>query len=88
MDCPVCEKLSEAKPENNCKHRTPLNMGYGFGAVSGWLGIGITYRCPDCAETLWFNEDIECYEHEIQKNKVKKDQNKQWGECVARGEYE
>jgi hypothetical protein len=88
MDCPICEKLSEKKTQNNCKHRVPMVIGYGFGRVSGWLGIGATYRCPDCSETLWFDEDYECSENEISKNKIKKDQNKIWGECVARGEFE
>lgn len=86
--CGICEKLSEEKPINKCKHRTPLFMGYGFGRVSGWRGIGITYRCPDCSETLWFEEDYECDDDERAANKIKKEENKLWGEAVARGDYD
>lgn len=86
--CPICEKLSEDKPKNTCEHRTPLFMGYGFGRVSGWVGIGITYRCPDCSETLWFEEDNECHEDEIESNKIKKQQNEKWGKAVKEGLYD
>lgn len=85
INCRICV---ESKEENNCSHRLPLQMGYGFGRVSGWSGIGLTYRCPDCAETLWFAEDFECSSGEIERNKAKKERNKKWGEAVALGEFE
>lgn len=76
--CPVCVEASkQEKPK--CNHRTPLLEGYGFGRVSGWVGIGVTYRCPDCMETLWFEEDGEsCYPEELQANRKKKEENKHW----------
>lgn len=83
-DCQFCE---EHKGEVKCQHRLPLESGYGFGRVSGWRGIGVTYRCPDCAMTFWFDEDYECDQKEIDTNKIKKEQNKVWGEAVARGEF-
>lgn len=83
-----CRICVEKKTETKCLHRLPLQMGYGFGRVSGWQGIGITYRCPECAETLWFDEDYECTSNEIISNKEKKEKNKIWGEAVSRGQYE
>ncbi|HAB99722.1 MAG TPA: hypothetical protein DCE71_07875 [Parachlamydiales bacterium] len=76
-----------SETQEKCQHRLPLESSYGFGRVSGWRGIGVTYRCPDCYETLWFDEDYESFEDEIEHNKIKKEENKHWGEAVARGDY-
>lgn len=73
--CPICTEASKIE-KLKCEHREPLNMGYGFGRVSGWLGIGVTYRCPECSETLWFEDDsAEMYPEEKASNDKKREEN-------------
>jgi hypothetical protein len=40
-----------------CRHKKPLELGYGYARTSGWAGIGVTFRCTKCAECLWFDGD-------------------------------
>lgn len=76
--CPICiEGSKQEKPK--CDHREPLVSGYGFGRVSGWYGLGITFRCHDCAETLWFDDDYECNTpQEIEHNAKKREENEKY----------
>lgn len=64
--------------EEKCAHRKPLEMGYGFGRASGWSGIGITWRCPDCSECLWFDDDGDCSAGEVSSNDKKRLENVRW----------
>ena len=87
--CRICEALAKMPKEDNCKHTLPLQSGYGFGRVSGWLGIGITYRCPDCATTLWFEDDsAEMHPEEKEHNDAMRAERAQWGNAVKEGQYE
>lgn len=65
-----------AKPKRH-RHSKELDVGYGYGLVSGWRGIGATYRCKACGECLWFEEDG-CYPYEINHNDKKRKKNKRW----------
>lgn len=57
----------------NCKH-TELDSGYGFGAGSGWRGLGIYEYCTDCYLTLKFMDDEECNSpEEIEHNRKKRE---------------
>lgn len=75
IHCPICVEASKQE-KSKCNHREPLEIGYGFGRASGWLGIGMTYRCPDCAKTLWFEDDTaEMYPEEKEHNDKKRAEN-------------
>lgn len=81
--CRLSSKLvsmeAPLKEKSKCNHREPLQIGYGFGRVSGWQGLGVTYRCPDCAECLWFEDDYECNDkNEIDHNAEKKKNNEKY----------
>jgi hypothetical protein len=56
---------------------TKLETGYGYGYASGWVGIGVTYRCPRCAECLWF-DDAGSHDWEINQNTAKRKENLKW----------
>jgi hypothetical protein len=72
--------MKNIKDSKTCGHVKPsrLEWGYGFGSVSGWTGIGITFRCPRCAECLWFIDDNDCSPKEISHNDLKRKANAQW----------
>lgn len=56
-----------------------LEMGYGYGATSGWSGLRITYRCPRCCECLWFQDDEQSnFPREITNNDKKRKENLKW----------
>lgn len=70
-----------------CGHVKPykLEMGYGFGAASGWSGLGITYRCPRCCECLWFEDDQQCnIPRELTHNDKKRKENIKWKPVIKR----
>ena len=73
---------------DNCEHKTPLEVSYGFGRASGWIGIGLTYRCPKCSECLWFEDDSECFPEETAHNNAKRSEphRQKWKEAIDRGE--
>lgn len=52
-------------------------MGYGYGRASGWWGLGVTYRCKSCCETLWFEDDGN-YPDQVKHNNKKRKKNKRW----------
>jgi transcription initiation factor IIE alpha subunit len=68
----------------DCNHRTPLDEGYGYGAVSGWSGIGGTFRCPDCCECLWFEEGSHT-NNEKAHNDKKRQENIKWKPSIVDG---
>ena len=56
-----------------CKHINQ-DTGYGFGAGSGWRGLGVYKYCKDCSLTLEFIDDFECNSNkEIEHNKNKRE---------------
>jgi hypothetical protein len=59
-----------------CGHTKSLEIGYGYGAVSGWYDLGITYRCKRCYECLWFIDDFSTnFENEKKHNDNKRKEN-------------
>lgn len=60
----------------DCGHTkiSKLEMGYGYAYTSGWLGLGVTYRCKRCSEALWFQDDSPL-EYEKELNDEKRKQN-------------
>lgn len=62
-----------------CKHDCELGSGYGFAYASGWKGIGATWFCRNCFETLWFEDDREMNsEEEFKHNEIKRKENESW----------
>lgn len=49
-----------------------LEIGYDYGAASGWFGIGQTFRCPRYCECLWFI-DGSLNDFELSNNKKRKE---------------
>lgn len=76
LNCRICKEDIEPNP---CKHEGDLVEGYGSGKISGWKGLGITYRCSKCYKTLWFEDDPECNTPcEVTFNDEKRKKNAKW----------
>ena len=57
-----------------CCFLPEFDTGYGFGAGSGWKGLGIYKYCTSCYKTIEFIDDIECNSpEEIEHNKNKRE---------------
>jgi hypothetical protein len=62
-----------------CLHQGALLVSYGFGAASGWQGIGVNYRCQLCYKTLWFEDDTELMDQaEKEHNNKMRETRQQW----------